>query len=659
MTLQPLYDETHAIANEFEQLLAIADRGRDVARINEAIARLARRTFVVAVVGRQRSGKSTLINALVGEKSRVAPVNVITTTAALSLIARHDTATATVFFNDDQGADIQGPIGSHAHEHLPRPIDEAKRQRLLRHLLFNAPAPSPALPTRQISREELPRWITHQGDKLETSRVVLVQILTNSARLPQHLVLVDSPGIEAPDPNDRILANLIADMADATVMVYSQAANLGREEMQFLVQQLAVKKQREDLGARPYRRRVFLVQNNWSRPTYTPQDQYERDCRKVLEHTKRAIAEEWAKRQEASPDFPSGPAPGAEILSLDASHAWASVEHSIEGLFESSGAAALLEAMTSFYERGRARDLLRESAHALLSVADEFVTDTQSRISHLGAEKRIANQELARVHRAREQLNSESEKFSTKNLERALTAAGEDEHRRMCDALAREATKAVDKLKETANSNLDAAIDSAELSLTRAVNNAALKLDRGNNKNNIARAFRELAQEFDRIEREAFENPTALSTHPPTVFEALTWKDQIHATIDVGGGFTRFLYKPLELFWKEWAVQKQRANFVNALDEARGHLIASAAQRAHDTVKRQRASAVNILERRRADLGERLERLEQQLQSDGLLKGQELAAKQTTLEERLVAATQLRRRLQAHAERIEAGAELD
>jgi GTPase Era involved in 16S rRNA processing len=265
--------------------------------LRNIVARLNNPKLTIAVVGRQRSGKSTLMNALVNDGAKVSPVDEITCTNGLSLVS-YSTMNDTAYVH--MADDIQFDPKSLLQDKLSKSTKEAFTNRVRSVLKLITGAYSERRPGEKIdsscrvniiSRKDLAMYVTHASNPANHKGVVLTEVVSDSPLLEPGIVLVDSPGIDA-NQKDTALAHMVAEEVDVTIMVYSKVGNLGDTEMEFLVQRLAFGEQRINTG-QPLRRKVFLVQNDWAKDEYDTLDEHLKQCDNVQRKTHESIQQEW------------------------------------------------------------------------------------------------------------------------------------------------------------------------------------------------------------------------------------------------------------------------------------------------------------------------------------------------------------------------------
>jgi hypothetical protein len=181
---------------EAARLLHAADRTDLAQRVSAAAARLRRPATVVCVVGEFKQGKSSLINALLGQS--LCPVDDDLATSTITLVRYGEEATATV----------RRRTGSSG-----QPSD-----------IVSEPVPM----------TDLHQWVTEAGNPANAKAVDRVEITTPSALLRQGLVVVDTPGMGGLGAGHAAATLAFLPFADGLVFVSDASAELSAPEVDFL-----------------------------------------------------------------------------------------------------------------------------------------------------------------------------------------------------------------------------------------------------------------------------------------------------------------------------------------------------------------------------------------------------------------------------------------
>ena len=177
---------------ELVKVLNTLDRKDLVDRATAAAARLDRPGTVVCVVGEFKQGKSSLVNALLGQQ--VCPVDDDLATSAITLVRYGEEPLAVVRTRGDDGqpAAVQVPL------------------------------------------EELPNWVSEQGNPANAKRVERVDISVASPLLKQGLVVVDTPGMGGLGAGHAAATLGFLPFADGLIFVSDASAELSAPEVDFL-----------------------------------------------------------------------------------------------------------------------------------------------------------------------------------------------------------------------------------------------------------------------------------------------------------------------------------------------------------------------------------------------------------------------------------------
>lgn len=177
---------------ELVKVLNTLDRKDLVDRATAAAARLDRPGTVVCVVGEFKQGKSSLVNALLGQQ--VCPVDDDLATSAITLVRFAEEPGAVVRRRGDDG----------------QPVAEA------------------------VPVAELPDWVSESGNPSNAKRVERVDISVPSPLLKQGLVVVDTPGMGGLGAGHAAATLGFLPFADGLIFVSDASAELSAPEVDFL-----------------------------------------------------------------------------------------------------------------------------------------------------------------------------------------------------------------------------------------------------------------------------------------------------------------------------------------------------------------------------------------------------------------------------------------
>jgi GTP-binding protein EngB required for normal cell division len=182
------------VLNVLEQISRIAkERGHAdlVQQSAEQSAHLASGEFNVIICGEAKRGKSSLINALLEDE--LCPPDAPVATNTVSAIRYGDTERFVVHLRDRQ-------------EHVTR---------------------------REITRSEIPQYVTEQGNARNGLQVQLLEIWLPNPRLKDGLVLWDTPGVGSLNVEHTAVTYSIVPYADAVLFVCAADEPLSDPELQF------------------------------------------------------------------------------------------------------------------------------------------------------------------------------------------------------------------------------------------------------------------------------------------------------------------------------------------------------------------------------------------------------------------------------------------
>ncbi|MFJ8112670.1 dynamin family protein [Streptomyces sp. NPDC096132] len=192
-------------------------------RLEAARERLTEGRLTVLVCGEFNRGKSTLLNALLGETGELCPVGASYTTNAVT----------TVSYGPEERIVV-------TLEHLDGTIEE-----------------------RPVGREEIARYASENAGEPGEGRVVAVQVLTPNERLAGGLTLVDTPGVGGVHREHTAATAAFLPAADALVFVTDVLRPLSESELAFLHRAMKAARTLGDVGGQ-----VFVLNKTDALPDY-------------------------------------------------------------------------------------------------------------------------------------------------------------------------------------------------------------------------------------------------------------------------------------------------------------------------------------------------------------------------------------------------------
>lgn len=190
----------HGFDDRKRALLDIADQLRSISeslstdkageRVEHAIRSLEGERFDLAVFGRFKSGKSTFINAILGED--LLPSGILPLTSIVTRVICSKERAVTVSYQD------------------------GRRER--------------------IELTELPRYITERGNPENRLKVKEVEVSIESDRLKDGVSIVDTPGTGSTLLHNTLVTNEYLEHADAGIFIFSAESPISEQEMDFLRQ---------------------------------------------------------------------------------------------------------------------------------------------------------------------------------------------------------------------------------------------------------------------------------------------------------------------------------------------------------------------------------------------------------------------------------------
>ena len=181
---------------ETAKLLQRLGRADLAQRASIAAARLRRPSTVVCVVGEFKQGKSSLVNAMLGQT--VCPVDDDLATSAITLVR----------YGEQPGAIVHHKSGSNG------PSD---------------PTVTEAIPVADVNE-----WVSETGNPGNHKRVERVEIVFPSQLLKQGLVIVDTPGMGGLGAGHAAATLSFLPFADGLIFVSDASAELSAPEVEFL-----------------------------------------------------------------------------------------------------------------------------------------------------------------------------------------------------------------------------------------------------------------------------------------------------------------------------------------------------------------------------------------------------------------------------------------
>lgn len=179
------------VSTALRQVVGTQGRADLVQRLDETAWRLARTEQLVCVVGEFKTGKSALINALLGRM--VCPVDDDLATAAVTVVRHGDRLSVTVRRRSDQG-----------------------------------------VVTEAVDPADVAAWVVEHEDAERRRDVVLVEIDVPHPLLEGGIAFVDTPGVGGLNSAHALATLAFLPSADALVFVTDASAGLTSTELEFL-----------------------------------------------------------------------------------------------------------------------------------------------------------------------------------------------------------------------------------------------------------------------------------------------------------------------------------------------------------------------------------------------------------------------------------------
>ncbi len=217
-------DQTIAIANHAAILLGSSELcGGEAARVKEVMSRLENQEITVSVIGQFKRGKSTLVNAILGEQ--LMPVGIVPVTSAVTRV-RYGQRSAAVHF--ENGA------------------------------------------VQQVEPEELAAYISEQSNPDNGLGVASVTLQTPADFLKDGITFVDTPGVGSVHRHNSDAAYAFAAESDAVIFMLSVDSPINEIEIDFLRR------------AREYAAKFYFAVNKIDTVTEDELEIYLDYCRRLL-----------------------------------------------------------------------------------------------------------------------------------------------------------------------------------------------------------------------------------------------------------------------------------------------------------------------------------------------------------------------------------------
>lgn len=188
-------------------------------RLKQLSANVADDTFKIQIVGTFKNGKSTFINALLGED--ILPTRALPCTAVVNEVKYGETKHAILNFVN--------PLPKHLLDTIPAPT--------LAHMKKYMDKGEP-VPPMEIDYDDMDKYVTIpiDGDPEEiaaTSPYKSVELFYPSPFLKEGVMIVDSPGLNEADSRTRVTLEYL-DQADAIIYLFNATALCAQDEMEFI-----------------------------------------------------------------------------------------------------------------------------------------------------------------------------------------------------------------------------------------------------------------------------------------------------------------------------------------------------------------------------------------------------------------------------------------
>jgi GTPase Era involved in 16S rRNA processing len=192
-TLNYSSDDTAHWANQVAKLLAQRSDEQAVQGVKDAITQFAKAQVQIAILGKAKRGKSTLINALLGRRDDlVAPIDKLPASSAITRFQWSDQEQAVVTFHDGH--------------------------------------------SESIPFEQLRQYVTEEFNRENHKRVSVVDVSGPFSGLARDMILIDTPGAASIHEHHDALLHAFIPQADAVVFLLTARMPLDQDELELLSQ---------------------------------------------------------------------------------------------------------------------------------------------------------------------------------------------------------------------------------------------------------------------------------------------------------------------------------------------------------------------------------------------------------------------------------------
>ena len=180
-------------ANSLAEIMNQRNRGDIAEGIARCVEQFQQDSFTIAVIGKAKRGKSTLINALMGRHDdTLAPIDKLPASSAITRFRYSDTAKACVFFQDGH--------------------------------------------SQNIAWNDIRSYVTEESNPKNIRRVATVVVEGPIEGLRQHVELVDTPGAGSIHEHHDELLHAFIPQADAVIFIVTARMPFDQDELNLLTE---------------------------------------------------------------------------------------------------------------------------------------------------------------------------------------------------------------------------------------------------------------------------------------------------------------------------------------------------------------------------------------------------------------------------------------